>query len=57
MVGCILENADQGRICAMAVVRWKTSFKTATGLKGMVLVHLEENDGKAKSCEFALFCS
>jgi hypothetical protein len=43
---CILGNADQGRICAMDAARWDTSFRTATRLKGMVLVHLEGNDGR-----------
>jgi hypothetical protein len=44
----ILGNADQGRICATDVARWDTSFGTATRPKGMVLVHLEGNDGKAR---------
>jgi hypothetical protein len=45
---CILGNANQGRICAMDVVRWDTSFGIATRPKGMVLVHLEGNDGRTK---------
>jgi hypothetical protein len=45
---CILGNADQGRICAMDVARWDTSFGTATKPKGTVLVHLEGNDGKTR---------
>jgi hypothetical protein len=45
---CILRNADQGKICVMDVARWDTSFRTATRLKGMVLVHLEGNDGKTR---------
>jgi hypothetical protein len=45
---CILGNADQGRIWAMDVARLDTSFGTTTRPKGMVLVHLEENDGKTR---------
>jgi hypothetical protein len=45
---CILENADQGRICAMDVARWDTSFGTTTKPKGMVLAHLEGNDGRKR---------
>jgi hypothetical protein len=48
VVGYILGNADKGRICATDVVRWDTSFGTATGPKGMVLVHQEENDGRTR---------
>jgi hypothetical protein len=44
----ILGNADQGRICATEAARWDTSFRTATRLKRMVLVHLEGNDGKTR---------
>jgi hypothetical protein len=52
--------------CAMDVARWDTSFITATRPKGIVLVHLEGNDGRTrlsitirvvKACGFALFCS
>jgi hypothetical protein len=43
---CILGNADQGRICATNVARWDTLFRTATRPKGMVLAHLEGNDGR-----------
>jgi hypothetical protein len=46
VVDCILGNVDQGRICATDVARWDTSFGTATKPKGMVLVHLEGNDGR-----------
>jgi hypothetical protein len=45
----ILGNADQGRICAMDVARLDTSFGTATRPKGMVLVHLEGNDGRTRA--------
>jgi hypothetical protein len=48
VAGCILRNADQGRICAMIVARWDTSFGTATGPKSMVLVHLEGNNGRTR---------
>jgi hypothetical protein len=41
-----LKNADQGRIYATDVARWDTSFGIATKPKGMVLVHLEGNDGR-----------
>jgi hypothetical protein len=44
----ILENAYQGRICATDVARWETSFGTTTRPKGMVLVHLKENDGRTR---------
>ena len=47
MADCILENADQERICATDVAK-DTSFETATKPKGMVLVHLEGNDGRTK---------
>ena len=65
MADCILENANQGRICALYVARWDTSCGTATRPKGMVLVHLEENYGRTrlsitirvvKAYGFALFC-
>jgi hypothetical protein len=46
---CILENADQGRICATDVARWDTLFETATRPKGTVLVHLEGNDGRTRA--------
>jgi hypothetical protein len=46
---CIFGNADQGRICATDVARWDTLFGTATRPKGMVLVHLEGNDGKTRA--------
>jgi hypothetical protein len=45
---CILGNADQGKIYATDVARWDTSFGIATRLKGMVLVHLEGNDGRIR---------
>jgi hypothetical protein len=45
---CILGNADQGRIYAIDVARLDTLFGIATRLKGMVLVHLEGNDGKIR---------
>jgi hypothetical protein len=48
VVDCILGNAYQGRICAMDVARLDTSFRTATRLKGMVLVHLEGNDDQTR---------
>jgi hypothetical protein len=48
VANCILENVDQGRICATNVARWDTSFRTATRPKGMVLVHLEGNDGRTR---------
>jgi hypothetical protein len=48
MANCILGNVDQGRICATDVVRWDTSFGTATRPKGMVLVHLKGNDDKTR---------
>jgi hypothetical protein len=48
VVDCILGNADQGRICAMDVARWDTSFEIAIKPKGTVLVHLEENDGRTR---------
>jgi hypothetical protein len=48
MTNCILENVDQGRICATDVARWDTSFGIATRPKGKVLVHLEENDGRTR---------
>jgi hypothetical protein len=66
VVGCILENAYQGRICAIDVAKWDTSFGTTMGQKRMVLVHLEGNDDRArvkhntrvvKACGFTLFCS
>jgi hypothetical protein len=44
----ILGNADQGRICATDVARWDTSFGIPTRPKGMVLVHLEGNDGRTR---------
>jgi hypothetical protein len=44
----ILGNADQGRICATDVARWDISFEIPTRPKGMVLVHLEENDGRTR---------
>jgi hypothetical protein len=46
VANCILKNADQGKICATDVARWDTSFEIATKPKGMVLVHLEGNDGR-----------
>jgi hypothetical protein len=48
VAGYILGNADQGRISATDVARWDTSFGTVTGPKGMVLVHLEGNDGRTR---------
>jgi hypothetical protein len=48
VANCILGNANQGRIYAMNVARWDTSFGIATRLKGMVLVHLEGNDGRTR---------
>ena len=48
MADCILENANKGRICAMNVAKRDTSFETATRPKGMVVVHLEGNDGRTR---------
>jgi hypothetical protein len=48
VANCILGNADQGRICTTDVARWGTSFRTSTRPKGMVLVHLEGNDGRTR---------
>ena len=48
LVDCILGNENQERICATDVARWDTSFKTTTGPKGMVLVHIEGNDGRTR---------
>jgi hypothetical protein len=41
-----LENIDEQRICTMNVVN--TSFETTTKPKGMLLVHLEGNDGRTR---------
>ena len=46
MAGYILENADQGKFCTPDVARWDTLFEIAISPKGMVLVYLEENDGR-----------
>jgi hypothetical protein len=43
-----LGNTGQGKICVMDVARWDTSFETAIGPKGMVLVYLEGNDGRTR---------
>jgi hypothetical protein len=44
----ILGNANQRIICAMDVASWDTSFGIATRPKGIVLVHLEGNNGRTK---------
>ena len=59
-------NADQGRICAMDVARWETSFETVTRSKGwyrstwkemMVGQGINVTTRVVKACGFTLFCS